>query len=80
MADERQQKPADERLSSIEIEEVSESRIDDDSKTHIRPDKAFQRGRHPDDWPSNLPDAQSNNFGSEQKCNIWRDAINEWKN
>ena len=48
MADERQQKPADEPLSSIEIEEVLESRTDDDSKTPIRPDiKRFREGDSP---------------------------------
>ena len=45
MADEGQQKPADEPLSSIEIEEVSESRTYDDSKTPIRPhSKGFREG------------------------------------
>ena len=49
MADERQQKPADEPLSSIEIEEVSESRTDDDSKTLIRPDRKQFRKVDTDD-------------------------------
>ena len=48
MVDERQQKPADQPTSSVEIEEVSESRTDDDSKTLIRPDRThFREGYSP---------------------------------
>ena len=45
MADRRQQKPADEAMSSIEIEVVSESRTDDDLKTSIRTDRERSRER-----------------------------------
>ena len=45
MADEKQQKPADEPLSSIETEEVSKNRTNDDSKTLVRPDRRrFREG------------------------------------
>ena len=44
MVDETQQKPAEEPLSTIEIEDFSESRTDDNSKTPIRPDRKRFRG------------------------------------
>ena len=48
MVDERQQKPADGPLSTIEYEDISESRADDDSKTPIRRDrKQFREGDGP---------------------------------
>ena len=47
MANERQQKPADQPLRSIEIEEVPESRPDDELKAPIRRDRKRVRGRQP---------------------------------
>ena len=54
MADESQQKPADEPLSSIETKEASESRTNDDRKTPIRSDrKRLREGDSPMTNPAN---------------------------